>query len=110
MGQAGIYHRVIITAIFLAFLIGQMSKIALWREKLLVVMMSKIWCLKAVESLEFVTNAEIEETEKQMATPGSDREREAHILHGAKASAVADGDSSLKYISLSPQEVSEHAG
>ncbi len=56
-----------------------------------------------MESLEFVTNAEIEETEKQMATPGSDREREAHILHGAKASAVADGDSSLKYISLSPQ-------
>jgi len=40
---------------------------------------------QAVESLEFVANAETEETEKQMATPGSDREREARILHGAEA-------------------------
>ncbi|CAK9220678.1 unnamed protein product [Sphagnum jensenii] len=60
---------------------------------------------QAVESLEFVANAETEETEKQMATPGSDREREAHILQGAEASAAADGDASLKYISLSPHEV-----
>ncbi|CAK9219612.1 unnamed protein product [Sphagnum troendelagicum] len=59
----------------------------------------------AVESLECVANAETEETEKQMATPGSDREREAHILQGAEASAAADGDASLKYISLSPHEV-----
>jgi hypothetical protein len=57
-----------------------------------------------VQSLKFVANAETEETEKQMATPGSDREREAHILHGAEASAAADGDASLKYISLLPQE------
>jgi len=57
-----------------------------------------------VQSLEFVANAETEETEKQMATPGSDREREAHILHGAEASTAADGDASLKYISLLPQE------
>ncbi|CAM6028499.1 unnamed protein product [Sphagnum balticum] len=60
---------------------------------------------QAVESLEFVANAGTEETEKQMATPGSDREREAHILQGAEASAAADGDASLKYISLSPHEV-----
>jgi hypothetical protein len=60
---------------------------------------------QAVESLEFVANAETEETEKQMATPGSDREREAHISQGAEASTAADGDASLKYISLSPHEV-----
>ncbi len=59
---------------------------------------------QAVESLEFVANAETEETEKQMAAPGSDREREAHILQGAEVLAAADGDASLKYISLLPQE------
>ncbi|KAH9567200.1 hypothetical protein CY35_03G018200 [Sphagnum magellanicum] len=60
---------------------------------------------QAVESLEFVANAETEEKEKQMAAPGSEREREAHILQGAEVSAAADGDASLKYISLSLQEV-----